>query len=96
MSSRAKYITLVERDGIIGYITGDKNNRRYNTKLLIPPVLEETSQYYDSSYECMGDWYMSEEFKEWIRDEAEEWAEEINAEVKPGEILDIPSYPIPE
>jgi hypothetical protein len=79
--SDCKYITLIERKGRVAYKTGKKRYHFGRSKHLKAPVLEGESNYYNNSYDCMGSWYGSEEFRKWVKDEAEEWAEELNAEV---------------
>lgn len=78
----AKYVTLyANKDGHISFVSGKKMNYYGPDKALVPPVLEGESNYYDSTYSTMGKWAHSEEFKEWLYEEAKKWAEEIDGMV---------------
>lgn len=71
---RAKAITLCEYNGWISWRVGDKTNPvGVKTATHLAPILKYMSDEYREDYETMEDWYMSDEFIEWLYEKAEEF-----------------------
>lgn len=54
----------------MGYVTGRKKSVAKRTKIIRTPILDDSTNYHKSNYDCMEDWYGTQEFKEWVRNEA--------------------------
>lgn len=76
--SRAKYITLIEIDDGIVYKTGSHVRYVGNQKLMVAPVLEDDL---GPSYDSMGLWYGTNEYKNWVYEEAKKWADELDTQI---------------
>lgn len=89
--TQAKYITLIENDGGIVWNTGERKWDGDQRKVIKPPERGRGSEkkWGRATYTAIdGAWMRSRDFEIWLREQAKEWGDEIEA--KP--VYDWPAF----